>query len=598
VVKKGETLSEIAQHHLGKGASVHDIYNYVNKLGKTNHIHDVNKIHVGEVIHFSDAAKPGSHHDRPASSGHSDKPTVPAKPDAPPAHAKPDAPPATAKPDAPPATAKPDAPPATAKPDASPAAKPEESGFMGFIHKTEAVVGDIASGCVDEVIHHPGRVLENVAIGAVAAVGATLLAPELLVAAAVVGIGAGVYEVAKHGGEWVNAADVVANPNGHTAQEQKAAHDTLHGVGGGITDLAAGLAGGGLGSLGVKVAGELVGGEVAAEVTAGRAGATEAAAGRTATTGDAAAGKAATTGEASELRAPAKGAVETDSKVPPAEAQPVEGVKIASSEDGLIRRYQVDGKDYDLHQHPPQAWFYGKAPQAEVAPVKLHVMVSGPEDLARVQKVLIPFLNDNPEASQLAEAWKTFDPKLGFSDGEAGGFGPGPTGQNAKGFTVYARTNADALKLQAQIDKELASKGLGLEKPPATGNVDLIEGSSNRVGTVRDYYDVAQDAQGNVGAKIDDELAQRIQSEFGGGGKMDSEQLRAVEKETGLENGSLTYDKKGKLMLKLEQGDRPRGGKVYVSESGSEDTFGYMTDRPAIYALARRFGWNPANGVT
>src|SRR5208337_4091026 len=173
--------------------------------------------------------------------------------------------------------------------------------------------------------------------------------------------------------------------------------------------------------------------------------------------------------------------------------------------------------------------------------------------------------------------------------------GPGPMGQNAKGFTIYAKTPADAMELQAQIDKELTAKGLGLKSAPETGNVDLIEGQSNRVGTVRDFYAVARDGEGNIGAPLDDTLMQRIETKFAGGHKLSDAQLRTVEEETGIAKGSLTYDNKGKLMLKLQSIDKPRNGQIYVDESQADSRVGRMTDRPAMYALARYFGWNPAN---
>jgi len=46
-VKKGDTLSEIAQRQLPPGASVHDIYNQVREIAKANHIANPDKIPVG-----------------------------------------------------------------------------------------------------------------------------------------------------------------------------------------------------------------------------------------------------------------------------------------------------------------------------------------------------------------------------------------------------------------------------------------------------------------------------------------------------------------------------------------------------------------------
>jgi LysM domain len=592
-VAKGETLSELAKEHLGKGASTRDIYNYVNELGKLNHLKDVNKIHVGQTIHFGEAHIHGSHTHPGHHPHHADKPVAPAHHDGP---ATPEAP---ANPAAPTTPSKPDVPPKSDAPTTPdrPAAKPEESGFMGFIHKAEAVVSDIGAGVVDEVVNHPGEVLKNAAIGVGVAVGAALLAPEIAVVAAVAGVAAGGYELIKHGGEWIHAGDVVANPEGHTVAEQKQAHDTLHGVGQGITDLAAGVAGGAIGTLGVKIAGQVLAGEAGAAITAGRAGAAEATAGRTGaaeTTAGRAAG--AESGEAGAAKGAGKGTLENE-KPAAAEAPKPEDVVRIKSPDEYHRQYEVNGKSYDLRGRDGDAWYYGKNLGGDISPVKIHVNISGPEDLAAVQKALIPFLNDNPEAKELSVAWKTFDPNAAVGKGIPDYHIPGSTGQSAKGFTVYARTAEDAARLEALLDKQLTAKGLGLKNPIETGNVDIIRGTSNRVGTVRDFYPLTRDAIGSPGAAVDDGLAQRIETSVGGGNKLTETQLRSVEEETGLKSGSLTYDKDGKLMLKMRMATKPRNGLIYADESRAEGEFGHMTDRPAIYALSRFFHWNPANGA-
>jgi LysM repeat protein len=77
-VKQGETLSEIAMRHVGKAASLHDIYAYVEKLGKFNRIQDVNRIYVGQVIHFPD--EPPAPKAVPAAGRDGALPAVPAAP--------------------------------------------------------------------------------------------------------------------------------------------------------------------------------------------------------------------------------------------------------------------------------------------------------------------------------------------------------------------------------------------------------------------------------------------------------------------------------------------------------------------------------------
>jgi hypothetical protein len=116
-----------------------------------------------------------------------------------------------------------------------------------------AVLTDIGSGFVDEVIDHPGKLLESAAIGVGFAVGATVLAPEIALAAGGLAVAYGSYEVANNVDGWAKAADVVAHSSEHTAEERKAAHDQLHSIGEGLSDLAVGAIGGGVGTIGVKV---------------------------------------------------------------------------------------------------------------------------------------------------------------------------------------------------------------------------------------------------------------------------------------------------------------------------------------------------------
>ncbi len=598
-VRKGETLSEIAMHQLGKGASKHDIYDYVKKLAKENHLGDPNHIGVEQTIHFPSiegyahrptpplnyrpSQPPKKDHpaqpsptDKPAQPPHTDHPAQPSptdKPAQPPHTDHPAQPSPTDKPAQPPHTDHPAQPSPTDKP-AQPAPKPaekhQESGFMGFLHKAEAVASDIAAGAVDEVVHHPGEVLKNVAIGAAVGIGAALVAPEVAIVGAVAGVGLGAYEVAKHAGDWIQAGSVVANQQGHTASEIQAAHEALKGVGRGVTDTAAGFVGGAVGTIGAKIAGEAIAGELG---SAGRA----------------AAGRVADSGAGAE-----RPAVKPAERMPLSAEHPIEGVRVGEPEP-YLRTYEVNGKQHQLVDSP-EGWFYGKN-TSTVGDVKLHVAVTSPADLAQLQRVMIPFLNDNPEASALAKAWKTFDPKLGFDSGDEAEFGPRPSGQNAKGFTIYTENTADAVKLQQLIDKQLISKGLGLPEAPKTGNVDIVEGQSNRLGTVRDHFPSTRDARGNNGAKLDQELSQHIENQYGNGVKLNNHQLRAVEEEAGLKPGTLTYDKNGELMLQLIASGRPSQGKVYVTEGGAKKTFGQLTDRPAMYSLANLFHWNPANGV-
>lgn len=115
------------------------------------------------------------------------------------------------------------------------------------------VAKEIASGALDEVVNHPGRVLGNVAIGAAVGVGAALVAPEVAVGAALVGAGYAAYEVYQNASDWWNSAKVVADPTGKSEAEQKQAKETLNNIGGGAADIVAGGLGGATAAIGTAV---------------------------------------------------------------------------------------------------------------------------------------------------------------------------------------------------------------------------------------------------------------------------------------------------------------------------------------------------------
>lgn len=108
---------------------------------------------------------------------------------------------------------------------------------------------EVGSGMVDEVVNHPGEVATNVAIGVAVGVGAALLAPEVAVCVAVAGVAYGAYEVYDNIGSWFSDADTVANQQGRTQEEIAAAKAGLRDLGGGLTEVAAGAVGGGIGSV-------------------------------------------------------------------------------------------------------------------------------------------------------------------------------------------------------------------------------------------------------------------------------------------------------------------------------------------------------------
>jgi hypothetical protein len=108
----------------------------------------------------------------------------------------------------------------------------------------KAVAKEFGKGAVDEVVHHPGHLVKSAAIGAVIGVAAVLVAPEIMVGAAVVGAGVAAYEVAKHAGGWVHDAKVVAHPENYSQDEVEKARTDVRGLGAGAIDTAAGVVGG------------------------------------------------------------------------------------------------------------------------------------------------------------------------------------------------------------------------------------------------------------------------------------------------------------------------------------------------------------------
>lgn len=551
LVKKGDSLGRIAQEHLGHHASGREIYALVKKMAELNHLQNPDQLRPGQILQFSQVdSKPRLLVEPPV-----DKPAQSGDKSAQPENATVVQSPAD-KPASPVAAA-------TDKPK-------EEAGISGFLHGVAAVMADLGKGCVDEITHHPLQALENVAVGAGVAVAAALAAPEIVVAGTVAGIALGGYELLKHGGDWINAAEVVAHAQGHSQAEVQAAHAQLHGVGEGLADLTAGALGGGVGTIGVKIGQRVIAEEIGTAISG--------------------AGRFLGLGERAEAVA-GKGSAAQRAIT---EKQALEAQVCVDSPHEMVRRYSVAGRDYGLSKaNPDDVWFYGKsiARVNDIGPVKIHVSVSGPEDLARVQRVLIPFLNDDAEAGRLTAAWKTFDPnQVGHGVDR---FTPAPLGQRSKGFTIYARNNADAQRLQVVIDRELTAKGLVVAEPMPTGNVDIISGSSNRVGTVRDWFPATRGDNG-LGVRLDDGLAERMEA-AAGPGRLSVRQLKQVERQVGLEPGSLAYDRNGHLMLKLHNiEERPRNGRLYADEARAGKVFGHLTDRPAIYALARQFDLDPA----
>ncbi|HEY9713694.1 MAG TPA: hypothetical protein V6C72_09500, partial [Chroococcales cyanobacterium] len=268
-------------------------------------------------------------------------------------------------------------------------------------------------------------------------------------------------------------------------------------------------------------------------------------------------------------------------------------VTVRGNADAFIRQYSVGDTSVDLIK--ANGYFFGKEPQVN-GTLKIHVTATDPEDLGKLQKVLIPALVNDPELSHLVQGWKTEDPLYGL--GLPGG-GQKPTGadQGAKGFTIYTKDPTDALLVQQKLNQVLSENHLALNKPFDTGNVDQVIGSSNRVSVTRDLFDGIQLKNGETAAVLDTNLQAQIRKQFNlsDGQALSDSQLRQVEEEAGLKKGTLVNtppDQGGDLAL---VGQSPQtkfvdGGisppneyytfqYAYLDESQADKKDGELTDR-------------------
>lgn len=264
--------------------------------------------------------------------------------------------------------------------------------------------------------------------------------------------------------------------------------------------------------------------------------------------------------------------------------------------DDTFRKIRVGQVDQGLVFR--DGWMYGKMPTSDtIGPVKAHVMIENAADLRKVQAAVIEAMAKDPELAKLVAAWKTMDPNFGLAKT---GVGVSPTGngQGGKGFTFYFKDENSARLFKEKLDNILDEKGLN--RPIDTGNVDYVgrvDGSvrPSRVGLVRDQYPIGQANDGTIGAVLDDALSRILQQKYGTSGKLSERQLREIESQFGIKPKLLTYSKDGKLMLKQSGDDgQPYMGGYYASEAGAAVGGANKTGRPAIYALYRGLGLDPA----
>jgi YD repeat-containing protein len=284
------------------------------------------------------------------------------------------------------------------------------------------------------------------------------------------------------------------------------------------------------------------------------------------------------------------------------------GMEVERLEGDRRRIHASDGSTHELI--PVQSdWMYpARPPRGPVdRAVKLHVFSTGGEDLARLQDVLIPALENDPVLRELVPHWKTRDPLLAAEGSRAGA--------DLEAFTIAVSDPADVPRVQQRIDEILAEHPeLTLDRPIRPGGVDTIAGTSGRVGHLRDFFPVTRDAEGALGARVDDALSQRIHESAGvaEGARLSPDQLRTVERNAGLREGSLAYDADGNLMLlTTDEASTVMEGQLYVGTHGAESHPAgerYMrdgveveseglTDRYAYYRLGEIYGVDPAESV-
>ncbi|HEY9871456.1 MAG TPA: FHA domain-containing protein, partial [Candidatus Obscuribacterales bacterium] len=275
---------------------------------------------------------------------------------------------------------------------------------------------------------------------------------------------------------------------------------------------------------------------------------------------------------------------------------------------GSQRVFEVDGKQYKLERRARDRakWFYPEDPRFKGGldtAIKVHVNVEDDEMLGKLQAILIPALHDDPDLQSMVSNWKTMDPRYGVNEPDAIGPRPNGLGQNAKGFTIYARSAADALKIVDRIDEILsAHPELVLSSPLGTGNVDVIPpySKSKRVGSVRDRFEPGVDANGRLAIRIDEPMQAKIRAYYPQTpGETPDAWLRRLEQDTGLYPGSLQFDKHGDMILipsRWEYTDSngelqehvgakmAPGGNAYADEGSAGKIPGELTDRPALYA--------------
>lgn len=259
-----------------------------------------------------------------------------------------------------------------------------------------------------------------------------------------------------------------------------------------------------------------------------------------------------------------------------------------------------------------------------VGPVKVRVCGVDSRDLEKLQKVLIPALEDDPFLRGRVVTWRTLDPNYVVNRLHVNGTGPGASGAQSKAFTIYTQSAADARKIAVYIDRQYLSQYPQLisQTPLTGGNLDVVlPGGSNRVSLSRDEFQAPPSLElrtrdqvnlllDHPQFKVDDAINAKVLADprFGqfkmtalyGKFTLKSEGLRKLEKLVGLPPETLVYDDLGNLLLNGNAGTGSgelRNCGVYASEILSPHTTSELSDRQALYLLAQQFGFTDPSAL-
>ncbi len=256
---------------------------------------------------------------------------------------------------------------------------------------------------------------------------------------------------------------------------------------------------------------------------------------------------------------------------------------VAVYKNGGAMQYLVG--DQSINLLDAGGWWYGKTPgSGNTGELKIHIQTNSAADLARLHKVLIPALKNDPILREHVHAWKTMSP----ADAYPGGNPPDGVRQNSKAFTIYAPTPRQAAIIHGRIDQILMEKGLAVNTPLARDTVDRPSGQSNRVAFSADHVPMTKIGSAYA-ALIDDAVINRIKEKYNypANQPFDHAWLRYVEQLSGIQPNLLHYDSQGRLAMRLSPGGSIANNRIYLDEAEAKSAWGNQTDRFAYYSLYR-----------